>query len=144
MAVFQTSCDSRRAIDHIIHTLDLLPQTPLIRDGRTIFTAPYHIRLTVRYSLAEVFNEHWLAAQTGLGDIEAILTEILHELKRWKTRLKTVKQEGLVMNPHRCGIDWRYIFKSGETSPTEAKAWEEMRILLQLLLRGHQSSDKNV
>lgn len=128
----------------MINTLDLLPQTPLIRDGRTIFAAPYQIRLTVRYSLAAVFNEHWLTAQTGLGDLEAILTEILHELKRWKTRLKTVKQEGLVVTPHRCGTDWQNIFKSGETSPTEAEAWEKGRILLQLLFKGHQSSDKNV
>ena len=109
----------------------------MAREKDTIPSPSYRIRLKVQLNfLAALFDESRRAAQTGLTDIETDLQFVIHEIKRWKYRLKTAEREGFLVTQYPCGMDWHFLFESGARYATQEAAWDMGRELLQLLFHG--------
>lgn len=128
---------SKGGIGSGTYVLDIISTETVTRDGMTIPSPPYRIRLTVQLNfLAELIKENRLAAQARLADVETDLQFVIQEINQWKHRLKIAEQEGYLISQHPCGLDWQFLFESNACYASQEAAWDKGRELLQLLFHG--------
>lgn len=122
------------------YALDIISTETVTRNGMTIPSPPYRIRLAVQLNfLAALITENRLVAQARLADVETDLEFVIQEIKRWKHRLKTAEREGFLVTQQLCGMDWHFLFESRARYATQEAAWAKGRELLQLLFHGRAS-----